>query len=128
MMPTAIDNYKFDINTKELASYYPIVEEYASIDAFGEISESIIDAFISGERVFDKDICTFMEALAGLRHERLFEILDYVLHQKRYEQKNIMMCALKQMVKLPRTEQIEEYMTEKEDEFPSIGEFILDNL
>ena len=43
-----------------------------------------------------------------------------------------MMCALKQMVKLPRTEQIEEYliqyMTEKEDEFPIIGEFILDNL
>ena len=64
MMPTDIDNYKFDINTKELASYYPIVEEYASIDAFGEISESIIDAFISGERVFDKDICTFIEALA----------------------------------------------------------------
>ena len=46
-------------------------------------------------------ICTFIEALAGLRHERLFEILDFVLHQKRYEQNNIMMCALKQMVKLP---------------------------
>ena len=132
MMPTDIDNYKFDINTKELASYYPIVEEYASIDAFGEISESIIDAFISGECVFDKDICTFIEAVAGLRHERLFEILDFVLYQKRYEQNNIMMCALKQMVKLPRTEQIEEYLiqylTEKEDEFPSIGKFILDYL
>ena len=76
--------------------------------------------------------CDLAQSFGIYKNNSEFEILDYVLHQKRYEQNNIMMCALKQMVKLPRTEQIEEYliqyMTEKEDEFPIIGEFILDNL
>lgn len=122
----------FGINTRELAGFYPTVHEYASIDACGEITETLIDDFMHGKHVFDTDICTFIEALAGLKHERLFEVLDYILYQRKYEQNRIMLCALEQIVKLPRTEKIEEYLiaylTEKEGDFPGVGQFILDNL
>lgn len=57
---------------------------------------------------------------------------DYTLHQLEYQQTEIMLMAIKQLKKIPRTEQLEsyliEYMTEIEDEYTVVGKYILEYL
>ena len=59
-------------------------------------------------------------------------MFDLTLHTDSYRQKEILLSAIDQLAKLPRTEALEDYlvkyMTEIENEFPSVGEAILDIL
>lgn len=130
---TKKDKFQFDIDTKMLAGYYPSVEECAAMDDFGIITDELINQFLSRKKVYDEqEMCTFLEALGGQRHQRLFEIVDYTLHQLEYQQTEIMLMAIKQLKKIPRTEQLEsyliEYMTEIEDEYTVVGKYILEYL
>ena len=129
----AEEKISFQMDTKALAQFYPTVADCAAIDCFEPITDSLIDDFLMKKKRYEvDDMCTFLEALGGLKHKRRFEVLDFTLHTDWYMQKEILLGAIDQLAKLPRTEALEDYlvkyMTEIEDEFPSVGEAILDIL
>lgn len=120
-----------------LAAYYPNAEEMADIDACGDISEKKLDRILSEDCICTpKEIQILMKGLGGLRHERLFELADFFLEKcsyislLRFHDADLFMGIVEQLVKLPHSAELEEYMinlmVEYEDEYPSAAERIAD--
>lgn len=125
--------FEFPFDNDKLVSFYPNASEMADIDEVGEISNKFLDSILSKEYICKEDeINTLIRALSGLKHERLWEIADYFLWRSSYishlEQSN-MTIIVKALMKLPRTEELENYlieiMVEYEQEYPSIKKLIM---
>ena len=125
------DIFPGEIDTRGLSDFYPSVKECVSMDIFGPITNEYIDKFLHNEISLEEtkyDI--FMDALAANRHERLFEVIDYILHKNQmYE---YMISALEHLFRMPHTDNLEKYLidyvVEVEDEHPEVGMYIMQNL
>ncbi len=129
------DNGGWDDN-EELASYYPDVDEVAYIDEVGEICDEKLDAVLSEKYICkQEEIVPLIKALGGLRHRRLFETVDFFLQRcsyiswLRFHDTEIVEALVEQLFKLPRSEELEDYlihiMVEYEEEYPGVGDRIL---
>lgn len=129
----------FPYDNETLALVYPNAREISAVDVYvdeyGEISEEWLDRILTEEHICNpEEIRTLMEALAGLRHKRLFELADYFL----WNSSNLNLLAfhdtdtfgtiVEQLMKLPHTGELVDYMVnlmvEYEDEYPFVGERI----
>lgn len=124
---------QFPPEIKKLAEYYPTAEDCAYIDICGTITDQTIEEYMTGKKEFvPEEICIFIRALGAAKHKRLFEVLDCILHSEWYRNPEVMVCAVQQLVKLPRTEQMEAYLidcvVDIEEEYPMAARIILDNL
>lgn len=129
----------FPYDNEALASVYPNAREISDVDAYvdeyGEITEEWLDRILTEEYVCNpEEIRTLMEALVGLRHERLFELADYFLWNCSYlnllafHDTDTFGTIVEQLMKQPHTGELVDYMVnlmvEYEDEYPSVGERI----
>ena len=130
---------EFLYNNDELVSCYPSVEDVAYIDEAGDITEEYLEQILSERHICNmEEIDVLMRALGGLRHERLFELADFFLNQctytdfVRYYNREMLLTIVEQIMKLPKTEQIEEYLIEVmvkyEEDYPTVKSKILDYL
>lgn len=119
----------------DLAAAYPSAEEMADIDACGEITDQRLDRIVSGEHTCSlEEIQVLMNALGGLRHERLFELADYFLEKcpclswLRVHDTGTFGAIVRQLLKLPRSDRLEAYllnlMVEYEEEYPFVTDRI----
>lgn len=116
-------------NTDELVKFYPDTEEVAYIDLAGEITDEYLDKIAAGEVVLDEtEALILMRALSGLKHKRIWEIADAMLCWKHPE----IYPAMEALMKLERTEELEQYLLEKmiefEDDYPWVKDMILEYL
>lgn len=129
----------FPYDNDRLAAAYPTAAEVSDIDAYtdeyGEITEELPDLILAEEHICSpEEIRTLMEALGGLRHERLFELADFFLWKCSYlalldfHDTDTFETIVKQLMKLPHTGEMVDYMinlmVEYEDEYPAAGERI----
>ncbi|MBP3569883.1 MAG: hypothetical protein J6K04_12050 [Lachnospiraceae bacterium] len=130
---------EFPYDNEELVSCYPSVEEVAYIDEAGKITEEYLEQILSERHICNmEEIDVLMKALGGLRHERLFQLADFFLNKctytavAGYHNMDIIFTIVQQILKLPRTEQMEEYLIEimvkYEDEYPIVKAEILEYL
>lgn len=129
----------FPYDNESLACVYPNAREISDVDAYvneyGEITEEWLDRIQAEEHICNpEEMRTLMGALAGLRHERLFELADYFLWNCSYlkllafHDTDTFGTIVEQLMKLPHTGELVDYMVdlmvEYEDEYPSVGERI----
>lgn len=128
------DEYPFDIDTNGLVNYYPTAEEQVYISKFGTIGDELIDDYLNGKIVYDESkLCEFFEALSGLKHNRLFEILDYTWYVKHdLCGVELLGCIAEKMLKLPRTELVEkwliQFVVEVEENHPEVARLVMSSL
>ena len=125
------DSFPDEIDTRGLSDYYPTVKECVSMDIVGPITNEYIDKIIHGEiSIQEIQFDIFMDALATSKHERLSEVIDYILYN--YQMNEYMLPALKHLFRLPHTDDLEkyiiDYVVEVEDDHPEIGRYIMQNL
>lgn len=125
------DSFPCDIDSKLLASYYPVVKEVVSADVIGTITDEYIDDYINGKAdISAEDYCRFLDALSINNKDRLFEIIDHTLYDT--DAMEFIMPSLEKLVQMPKTEELKEYlisyMVEVEDQHPEAGRYIALNL
>lgn len=129
----------FPYDSRGLAAIYPdargVSDLEAYTDKYGEITPERLDRIVAQTHICTPDeICDLMAALGALRHERLFETADFFLRKCTYlsllafHDTDTFKAIAKQLMKLPHSEEIVQYMVEimveYEDEYPSVGEEI----
>ena len=145
---TNTDDTAFPFDTKALASQYPTVFETGCIDYFDQIDDELIDGLIYGKSTDGKiaskpdrmsyltELQFLIEALAGIRHKRFFEVVDHILHTEA-DVDTLLMCIKLIGRKLDMGDTMGSgmdidgikdylitYMAEIEDEFPAVGKEI----
>lgn len=124
-------DYRFPMNTEELAGYYPSVHDVAMIDRAGVITDECLDEWLGQRKGMggytEKDVCILMRALGAMRHKRLFEMGNYF--SRHNYSGDTLYVILESMMRLPRTPELENYfierMVELEDDYPRIKDLIL---
>ena len=123
--------YRFPVDTDDLAGYYPSVDDVATMDRAGVITDECLDKWlgrIPGRGSYtEDDVCILMKALGAMRHKRLFEMGDYF--SRHNYTGDTLYVILESMMRLPRTPELEDYfierMVELEDDYPRIKDLIL---
>lgn len=139
MIPKETQYFEFPYDVENLTAYYPDVAEVACMDEAGEITEEQLDAIVAERKKMNYDeLGTFFQALSGLKHKRLLEMADYFLRKSSYisfsrvHDTDTMTGIVRELMKLPRTEELEsfliEIMVEYEGEYPTLREIIVDYL
>lgn len=118
-----------DEKGKELAGYYPTVDEVASLDLVGEMSEKRIQDILTGREVPDEEeIPYYIKALVVQKHVSLLEMADFFLRQYAYCRKRY--AIVKELTKLEKSDALVDFliqvMVDYEEDYPEIKDLILD--
>lgn len=125
------DSFPCDIESRLLASYFPVVKEVVSADVFGPITDEYINDYINNKISLSAvDYCLLLDALTVNNKDRLFEIIDHTLYDT--YMMDFIMPSLEKLFQMPKTEELEKYlisyMVEVEEEHPDAGKYIAQNL
>lgn len=128
-IPQAPIKSELPYDTKELVRQYPDVRTVAYMDLVGEITGERIERILTGQEVLlPEQITDLLEAMSGLRHERLWEVADFFMDRYRNIREVILTC-FEVLTRLPRTEKLDTYLIDKmvefEDEYPIIKGYVM---
>lgn len=120
-----------DEKGKELAGYYPTVDEMASLDLVGEITDQRIQDILEGREVpEEEETLHYIRALVVLKHDSLLEVADFFLKQYAYCRKRY--AIVKELTRLAKSDALVNFlirvMVDYEEDYPEIKDLILDYL
>lgn len=125
------DAFPCEIDSKELARYYPTVRLGVSIDLIGGDIDDAISKFLNNEKAFTFSESEILLAAAmGLHCENAMDVADKILREA--WDADTMLMALEYVLMLPHTDELEQYlidyMVEVEGDHPNVGRYIMQNL
>ena len=120
-----------DEKGKELAGYYPTVDEMASLDLVGEITEQRLRDILDGREVPEEgEVLHYIRALVVLKHASLLEITGFFLRQYTYCRERY--AIIKELTRLEKSDALVDFliqvMVDYEEDYPEMKDLILDYL
>lgn len=121
-------NVKFPVEIEGLAQYYPTAEEVAAIDRAGEISQEMLKEILSRQKVCTcEEACIILKALVAMHHHMAQKIGAFF--SKQAYDSSTLYEIIKELTRLPRTQQLEDFLIERmvelEEDHPEIKKLIL---
>lgn len=121
-------NVKFPVEIEGLAQYYPTAEKVATIDRAGEISQEMLKEILSRQKVCTcEEACIILKALVAMHHPMAQKIGDFF--SKQAYDSSTLYEIIKELTRLPRTQQLEDFLIERmvelEEDHLEIKELIL---
>ncbi len=132
-IPQAPLHISLPYDTKKMVKPYPDVRALAYMDLVGEIENERLDHILAEQEYLSVEEATDMiEALSGMRHERLWEVVDFYLDRRMGWSgvpRELVETCFRVLVKLPHTEELDAYLIERmvefEDEYPIVKSIVM---